>query len=111
MNTSQWEIDRQSQNPPKVLDRSFETTRKYAEAVVDVGKRENLPIVDVWNLLYDAAGKKESALENFLVDGLHLNTAGYEVGLIVSALKIVSHDICVLSFADCVRSSHRYHKQ
>jgi lysophospholipase L1-like esterase len=79
VNTYQREDDLQSRDPPKLLDREFETTRKYAEAVVGVGKQEDLPVVDVWNAFYDAAGRNERALDQFLVDGLHLNIAGYEI--------------------------------
>jgi len=46
---------------------------------VDVGRQENLPVVDVWNAVYDAAGRNERALDRFLEDGLHLNAAGYDI--------------------------------
>jgi len=79
VNTYQRGDDLGSRDPPQLLDRTFETTRKYAEAVVDVGKQEDIPVIDVWNALYDAAGREERALEQFLQDGLHLNAAGYEI--------------------------------
>jgi lysophospholipase L1-like esterase len=79
VNTYQREAELQAKDPPKLLDRTFETTRKYAEAVVDVGKGERIPVVDIWNALYDAAGRDERALSRFLWDGLHLNAAGYEI--------------------------------
>jgi len=79
VNTYQREDDLKSRDPPRLLDREFETTQKYAEAVVDVGKQEDLPVVDVWNAFYDAAGRNERALDQFLEDGLHLNAAGCEI--------------------------------
>jgi lysophospholipase L1-like esterase len=80
VNTYQREADLRSRDPPLLLDRAFGTTQKYAEAVVHVGKQERVPVVDVWNVLFDAAGRNERDLERFLCDGLHLNTAGYQVG-------------------------------
>jgi lysophospholipase L1-like esterase len=83
VNTYQRGADLQSRDPPKLLDRTFEVTRKYAEAVVDVGERMKIPVLDVWTALYDAAGRNERALDKFLWDGLHLNTAGYEVDRLI----------------------------
>jgi isoamyl acetate esterase len=86
VNTYQREVDLQSRDPPKLLDRTFDVTRKYAEAVVNVGERMKIPVLDVWTALYDAAGRNERDLDKFLWDGLHLNAAGYEVDhLIFSA--------------------------
>jgi len=79
VNTYQREAELQAKEPPKLLDRTFETTRKYAEAVEGVGEKESIPVVDIWNALYDAAGRDERALCRFLWDGLHLNSAGYEI--------------------------------
>jgi len=79
VNTHQWEIYLHSRDPPTVLDRHFETTRKYAEAVMDVGAHENLPVIDAWNLLYNAAGKNEADLDQYLEDGLHLTAAAYDI--------------------------------
>jgi isoamyl acetate esterase len=101
VNTYQREDDLQSRDPPKLLDREFETTRKYAEAVIDVGKQEDLPVVDIWNALYNAAGRDEQALHQFLRDGLHLNAAGYEVGPLLP-LSIAFSDQRVIYFADPV---------
>jgi lysophospholipase L1-like esterase len=83
VNTYQWGADLQSRDPPKLLDRTFEVARKYAEAVVDVGERMKIPVLDVWTALYDAAGRNERALDKFLWDGLHLNAAGYEVDRLI----------------------------
>lgn len=57
---------------------------------MDVGKQEDLPVVDIWNALYNAAGRDEQALHRFLRDGLHLNAAGYEVGLLVYPCQLHS---------------------
>ena len=72
INTYQRSADLQSRNPPIPLDRDFEVTRQYAEAVKDVGKKEGVPVVDVWTKLYDAVGRDERKLEKFMDDGLHL---------------------------------------
>ena len=71
-------------DPPLRLERLFETTKAYAEAVGEVGTKEGVPVVDVWNALYDAAGRDEKALSQFLSDGLHLNAAGYDVSRVSS---------------------------
>ena len=66
--------------PPKYrFDWSFKVTKAYAEEVLKVGEKENVPVVDVWTRIWEAAGKNESSLETFLFDGLHLNEAGYQV--------------------------------
>jgi lysophospholipase L1-like esterase len=69
-----------SRDPPELLDRNFDITKKYAEAVAEVGRKEGVPVVDAWNAMFDAAGRDERALDQFLYDGLHPNAAGYEVG-------------------------------
>lgn len=61
------------------MDRDFEVTRQYAEAVKEVGKKEGVPVVDVWTKLYDAVGRDERKLDKFMDDGLHLNAVGYGV--------------------------------
>lgn len=79
VNTQQRGADLASRDPPKDLDRHFEKTRTYAEEVVRLGKKEGLPVVDAWTKLWEAAGKEESALKEYLYDGLHVNEAGYKV--------------------------------
>ncbi|KAI9056868.1 SGNH hydrolase [Trametes sanguinea] len=79
VNTAQRDRAQRAKSPPKELDRDFETTRRYAEAVVEVGKQEGVPVVDLWNKLFDAAGRQEAGLEKFLTDGLHLNEKGYAI--------------------------------
>ena len=79
VNTRQRGADLASRDPPKDLDRLFEKTQTYAEEVVRLGKKEGLPVVDAWTKLWEAAGKEESALKEYLYDGLHVNEAGYKV--------------------------------
>lgn len=68
MNTHQW-----------AKERAFAETKSYAEAVKEVGAQLGVPVADVWTEIWEAAGRDERACEQFLNDGLHLNTAGYEV--------------------------------
>lgn len=86
VNTYQRGAELQSRDPPLLLDRTFETTKLYAEAATGVGEKEGIPVVDIWNAIYDAAGRDERALSQFLWDGLHLNAAGYGVGDLSSQL-------------------------
>jgi len=79
VNTYQRGADLLSRDPPRELDREFDTTKTYAEAVLEVGEEEGLPVVDCWSTLWEAAGRDERSLSAFLYDGLHLNEAGYEV--------------------------------
>ncbi|KAI0637359.1 SGNH hydrolase [Trametes polyzona] len=75
--------------PPRENDRDFEMTRRYAEAVGEVGREEGVPVVDLWGRLYEAAGREEVRLEEFLTDGLHLNEKGYAIVFeeLVKAIK------------------------
>ena len=66
-------------DPPKPLDRAFDSTVQYAEAVREVGRKEKVPVLDVFTLLWEASGKVEEKLDEFLCDGLHLSEAGYDV--------------------------------
>lgn len=79
VNTHRRRADLESRNPPLALDRLFDTTRTYAEAVQEVGDEQGVTTVDVWTLIWEAANRDEAALDQFLVDGLHLNGAGYQV--------------------------------
>lgn len=71
--------DLQSRSTPLALDRLFETTKQYAQAVIDVGREATIPVVDVWAALWNASGQDEAALSKFLSDGLHLNRDGYSI--------------------------------
>jgi hypothetical protein len=59
--------------------RVFDVTKAYAEEVKKVGEAENVPVVDAWTRVWEAAGKSKEAVKGFLTDGLHLSKAGYEV--------------------------------
>jgi len=61
------------------LSRKFDVTRDYAEEVKKVGKVEDIPVVDAWTRVWEAAGQSMEAVQAFLTDGLHLNNAGYEI--------------------------------
>ncbi|KZV96498.1 SGNH hydrolase [Exidia glandulosa HHB12029] len=75
-------------NPPQPLDRQFDNTKLYAEAVKAVGAEHDVPVIDMWSAIWDAAGQNVEALGQFLPDGLHLNAAGYKhaFDLIVDAI-------------------------
>lgn len=83
MNTHQRGADLASRSPPQALDRLFDTTKAYADAVKTVGdsyaEDANVAVLDIWTDLWEAAGKDERALSRYLLDGLHLNADGYEV--------------------------------
>ncbi|TFK50103.1 SGNH hydrolase [Heliocybe sulcata] len=66
-----------ARDPPQDLDRKFDVTREYAEAVKEVGRKEGVPVVDIWTSIWEATGKVEEDLTKYLKDGLHLNADGY----------------------------------
>ena len=81
LNTHQWiqHLRTRPSPPPRdTLDRSVEATKAYAEAVIGVGDKENVPVIDTFKLLWDAAGGQEKNLEAYLTDGLHLNEKAYK---------------------------------
>jgi lysophospholipase L1-like esterase len=59
--------------------RAFDVTKAYAEEVKKVGKAENVPVVDAWSRIWEAAGNNKETVKDFLTDGLHLRKSGYEV--------------------------------
>jgi len=71
VNTKQWDLP----DSPRV----FETTKSYAEAVKEVGEKENVPVADIWTPIFDGAGRSEEGCEKYLSDGLHLNGDGYKI--------------------------------
>ncbi|PPQ68503.1 hypothetical protein CVT26_003442 [Gymnopilus dilepis] len=77
INTIVWKADLESRDPPAELDRFFDVTKSYAEAVKDIAREEGVAVVDIWTALWEAAGKEENGLTKVLGDGLHLNEAGY----------------------------------
>jgi isoamyl acetate esterase len=68
-----------SMGADKQPTRTFDVTKAYAEEVIRVGQREDVPVVDVWTRVWEAAGKNKEALKEYFTDGLHLNEAGYKV--------------------------------
>jgi len=79
VNTHQWRVHREQQDPPRGLDRDFEVTRTYAMAVKDVAAKDGVPVVDLWTKVWDACGHVEEKLSEYLYDGLHLNAQGYAI--------------------------------
>jgi lysophospholipase L1-like esterase len=61
------------------MDRTWERTQAFAEAVKTVGNDKGVPVVDCWSYIWEAADKDEIKLEGFFTDGLHLNEEGYAV--------------------------------
>jgi len=59
--------------------RAFDVTKAYAEEVKKVGEAENVPVVDAWSRIWEAAGQNKEAVKGFFTDGLHLGKSGYEV--------------------------------
>lgn len=74
-----------SPNPP--VDRSFNVTRLYGEAVKEVGAEMGLAVVDVHGALGGHTGK--DVYRQHLCDGLHLNATGNALVFkaVVEALK------------------------
>ncbi|KAJ7046617.1 GDSL Lipase/Acylhydrolase [Mycena alexandri] len=79
VNTHQRLADLASRDPPLALDRNFEVTKEYAEAVTAVAVASNVAVVDVWTAIWKAAGEREEALPKYLSDGLHLLPDGYTI--------------------------------
>ncbi len=80
VNTTLWlAFLKEIEVPTDHSDRTVERTRTYAEAAIAVGKKEGVPVVDVFSLLWSAAGENEEGLKEFLSDGLHLKPEGYQV--------------------------------
>ncbi|KAI8998999.1 SGNH hydrolase [Trametes punicea] len=67
------------QSEVQAPDRSLEESRKYAEATREVATAEGVAVVDVWTKVWEAAGRDENGLGDFLSDGLHLNEKGFKV--------------------------------
>lgn len=72
--------DLASRDPPLALDRSVDTTKRYVDAVITLGKELQLPVVNIYTPIWQATmdGNQEK-LKEYLGDGLHLTTAGYTV--------------------------------
>ncbi|KAF8305045.1 SGNH hydrolase [Clavulina sp. PMI_390] len=75
------------QEPGSTWDsRNNVQTKAYAEAVRRVGSECDIPVVDVWTLLWKYADGDEEKLAPLLFDGLHLNEKGY--GMVYDELMI-----------------------
>ncbi|KAJ7109216.1 SGNH hydrolase-type esterase domain-containing protein [Mycena epipterygia] len=79
VNTHQRAADLASRDPPLALDRMFDTTKAYAKGVKEAAAACKVSVVDVWTALWEASGESEEALSKYLLDGLHLNPAGYTI--------------------------------
>jgi len=79
VDTATRRADLESRDPPVPLDRLFDVTESYAEAVREVAASEGVAVVDIWSAVWEAAGKEERGLGQYLADGLHLNGRGYEI--------------------------------
>ena len=101
VNTKQW----LKPESPRV----FETTRSYAEAVKEVGEKENVPVADIWTQMFDGAGRSEEGCEKYLSDGLHLNSDGYNVRAnLVLGCQVCSHisKVVFKAIVDIVESAY-----
>lgn len=53
---TRWRDEYKCEGPEPVLDREWDNTKKYAEAVVELGKEINVPTIDLWTKIIEAAG-------------------------------------------------------
>ncbi|KAJ8520990.1 hypothetical protein ONZ45_g2248 [Pleurotus djamor] len=79
INTHQRRADLESRDPPLALDRLFEVTKSYAEAVKEVASQEKVAVIDVWTAFWEASGKDEQNLGKVMDDGLHPNAKGHDI--------------------------------
>ncbi|KZS98929.1 SGNH hydrolase, partial [Sistotremastrum niveocremeum HHB9708] len=79
INTYQRGAELGARNPPQKLDREFNNTKAYADAVKEVAAAEGTVLVDIWEAVYDKAGRDEKALNKYLSDGLHFTPEGYAI--------------------------------
>lgn len=106
INEHQRKEDLESRDPPLELDRVFDITKQYAEAVKEVGAEKQVAVLDVWTSLWEAAGKDQASLSKYLSDGLHLTAEGYKVSfLCFFAGRLLK------TCAGCVQWLDRYHKR
>ncbi|KAG8954695.1 hypothetical protein FRC04_011128 [Tulasnella sp. 424] len=69
-----------ARDPPIALDRKSGVTRKYADAVIELGKELNVPALDVYTPIWEATDNGDpKKLEKYLYDGLHPSKEGYAV--------------------------------
>jgi len=73
------------------LWRTFDVTKDYAEEVKKVGEAENVPVVDAWTGIWEAAGRNQEGVKAFLTDGLHLGKLGYGIVFATLEKAIIQH--------------------
>lgn len=104
VNTHQWGAYKANKQPPEKLDRSFEATKRYAEAAREIGEKEGVPVADVWTAMWKAAREDEREIERFSTDGLHLKADGYQVPFALhSGLRVYSERCRHVFLSDCLR--------
>lgn len=64
---------------PENMDREPGRTRLFAQSVCQVAQQRGLPVVDCWTAITKAADDVDGGLSHYLIDGLHLTPAGYEI--------------------------------
>jgi lysophospholipase L1-like esterase len=68
------------------LNRTNESARKYADCIVEIGRENDVAVADIWTEIMDKVDQENRDLSEFFLDGLHLNSNGYNVRNIVSLL-------------------------
>ncbi|KAB5589267.1 hypothetical protein CTheo_7284 [Ceratobasidium theobromae] len=88
INATQRNAGLATRKPPVAPDRTHGMTKSYAQAVIDVGNKRDIPVVDLWTALWKEAGEIEKGLEPLLPDGLHCNEKSYGIlyDLIIDAI-------------------------
>lgn len=79
------------------LDRTFERTKQFAEAVREVAEQRQVVFVPLFDNMMAAAGPDpDNGLRQFLSDGLHLTPAGYQVrrGAGLGTAPCVDSSVC-----------------
>ncbi|PVF97799.1 SGNH hydrolase [Serendipita vermifera] len=74
-----WIANLAARVPPREMNRSWSYTKLYVDAMLEVGKELDVPVVDAFDVIWKAAGEQTEALTMFLSDGVHLTKEGYEV--------------------------------
>lgn len=89
INAAQRGAELAKRDPPIAPDRTHEVTKSYAQAVVDIGNKRGVPVVDLWTALWKEAGETNKGLEPLLPDGLHCNEISY---------KASTNSLCTMSW-------------
>lgn len=64
---------------PTDMDREPGRTASFARCVINIAAEEGLPALDAWHAITRASETSEHGLADYLVDGLHLTPAGYDI--------------------------------